>query len=81
MEPHPSGEAGTVRIEVEASVAGTAVVRLARDVSNSLLGAPKSLKGYALHFAPDNFCRVHQTLRLTPAMESRLTDAYGASKN
>jgi len=28
----------------------------------------------ALHFAHDNFCRVHQTLRGTPAMEARLTD-------
>ena len=25
----------------------------------------------ALHFAYYNFCRVHQTLRVTPAMESR----------
>ncbi len=28
----------------------------------------------ALHFAYYNFCRVHQTLRVTPAMEARLTD-------
>jgi len=28
----------------------------------------------ALHFAHYNFCRVHQTLRVTPAMEARLTD-------
>src|SRR5205085_3388751 len=27
----------------------------------------------ALHFAYYNFCRVHQTLRVTPAMEARLT--------
>ena len=27
-----------------------------------------------LHFAYYNFCRVHQTLRVTPAMESGLTD-------
>jgi hypothetical protein len=26
-----------------------------------------------LHFAYYNFCRVHQTLRVTPAMEARLT--------
>ena len=28
----------------------------------------------ALHFAHYNFCRVHGTLRATPAMEARLTD-------
>jgi hypothetical protein len=28
----------------------------------------------ALHFAHYNFCRVHQTLRVTPAMEAGLTD-------
>jgi IS1 family transposase len=29
---------------------------------------------YALHFAYYNFCRVHQTLRVTPAMEAGLTN-------
>jgi len=29
---------------------------------------------YALHFAWYNFCRVHTTLRVTPAMQSGLTD-------
>ncbi len=28
---------------------------------------------YALHFAYYNFCRIHTTLRVTPAMESGLT--------
>jgi hypothetical protein len=28
----------------------------------------------ALHFACYNFCRIHQTLRVTPAMEAGLTD-------
>jgi hypothetical protein len=28
----------------------------------------------ALYFVYYNFCRVHQTLRVTPAMESGLTD-------
>jgi len=27
----------------------------------------------ALHFAYYNFCRIHQTLRVTPAMEAGLT--------
>ncbi len=29
---------------------------------------------YCLHFAYYNFCRIHQSLRVTPAMESNLTD-------
>jgi hypothetical protein len=28
----------------------------------------------ALHFAYYNFCRIHSTLRVTPAMEAGLTD-------
>jgi hypothetical protein len=28
----------------------------------------------ALHFAYYNFCRIHQTLRVTPAMEAGFTD-------
>ena len=28
----------------------------------------------ALHFMHYNFCRIHQTLRVTPAMEAGLTD-------
>ena len=28
----------------------------------------------ALHFMHYNFCRVHQTLRVTPAMEAKVTD-------
>ncbi len=28
----------------------------------------------ALHFAYYNFCRIHKTLRVTPAMEAGLTD-------
>ena len=29
---------------------------------------------YGLHFAYYNFCRIHQTLRVTPAMETGITD-------
>ena len=29
---------------------------------------------YCLHFAYYNFCRIHKTLRVTPAMESKITD-------
>ena len=28
----------------------------------------------ALHFAYYNFCRIHRTLKITPAMEAGLTD-------
>jgi hypothetical protein len=29
---------------------------------------------YALHFAYYNFCRIHKTLRVTPAMEAGIAD-------
>ncbi len=35
---------------------------------------------YALYFAYYNFCRVHQTLKVTPAMEAGLTDHVWALK-
>jgi hypothetical protein len=38
----------------------------------------KKLKNHrracALYFMHDNFCRIHQTLRVTPAMEAGITD-------
>jgi hypothetical protein len=35
----------------------------------------------ALHFVYYNFCRVHQTLRVTPAMEAWLTDHVWSIEN
>ncbi len=47
------------------------------DVDASTLAADEwvlqEMAATALHFAYYNFCRVHQTLRVTPAMEARLT--------
>jgi hypothetical protein len=41
-------------------------------------GFSKKLENHAaaisLYFMYYNFCRVHQTLRVTPAMEAKLTD-------
>jgi len=41
-------------------------------------GFSKKLENYghamALHFMHYNFCRVHKSLRVTPAMEAGLTD-------
>lgn len=45
--------------------------RLTNGFSKSL---PSHKHSLALHFAHYNFCRIHQTLRVTPAMESGLTD-------
>jgi hypothetical protein len=36
---------------------------------------------YCLHFAYYNFCRVHQTLRVTPAMEAGITDQVWTLKD
>ncbi len=35
----------------------------------------------ALHFAYYNFCRLHGTLRVTPAMESEITDRVWSVKD
>jgi len=45
--------------------------RLTNGFSKSL---PSHRNSLALHFAHYNFCRIHQTLRVTPAMEAGLTD-------
>ena len=34
-----------------------------------------------LHFAYSNFCRVHKSLRVTPAMQAGITDAFGTFAN
>lgn len=45
--------------------------RLTNAFSKSLASHKAAL---ALHFAHYNFCRIHQTIRCTPAMEAGLTD-------
>lgn len=45
--------------------------RLTNGFSKSL---PMHKHALALHFAHYNFCRIHQTIRCTPAMEAGLTD-------
>jgi IS1 family transposase len=45
--------------------------RLTNGFSKSVTSHKHAL---ALHFAHYNFCRIHQTLRVTPAMEAGLTD-------
>jgi len=52
-------------------------VRSANGASGSrglLTPSPKSGAALALHFAHDNFCRVHDSLRVTPAMAAGITD-------
>jgi hypothetical protein len=36
-------------------------------------GTKVDATAYCLHFAYYNFCRIHQTLRVTPAMEAGIT--------
>lgn len=45
--------------------------RLTNAFSKSL---PSHKNSLALHFAHYNFCRIHQSLRVTPAMQAGLTD-------
>ena len=35
----------------------------------------------ALHFAYYNFCRIHRTIRVTPAMEAGITDRLWSMSN
>jgi hypothetical protein len=37
------------------------------------------IRSVAVHFMHYNFAKVHQTLRVTPAMEAGMSDVYGAS--
>jgi len=46
-------------------------MRLTNGFSKKLLHLKAAV---ALHFAYYNFCRVHSSLRVTPAMEAGLTD-------
>ncbi len=49
--------------------------RLTR-LTNAFSKKPDNLKtAAALHFAHYNFCRVHTTLRMTPAMAAGISDA------
>ncbi len=55
--------------------------RLTR-LTNAFSKKLKNLKAaVALHFAHYNFCRIHQTLRVTPAMEAGISDhVWGLGK-
>jgi hypothetical protein len=44
-------------------------------LSNAFFKKWENLKAaYAIWFAFYNFCRVHKSLRVTPAMQARITD-------
>jgi hypothetical protein len=47
--------------------------RLTR-LTNAFSKKWENLWAYCLHFAYYNFCRIHKTLRVTPAMEAGITD-------
>jgi hypothetical protein len=49
-------------------------MQVARDVVEQAIGVENHAAAVALWFMYYNFCRVHQTLRVTPAMEVGLTD-------
>jgi len=44
------------------------------DVFGKASESPNQTAALALHFAFYNFCRIHRTLKVTPAMESGITD-------
>ena len=47
------------------------LARLTNEFSKKLANLEANV---ALHFMHYNFCRVHQTLRVTPAMEAKLSN-------
>jgi IS1 family transposase/transposase-like protein len=64
----------TSHVERQNLTVRTQMRRLTR-LTNAFSKKGLNLKAAAaLHFAYYNFCRVHQTLRVTPAMEHNLTD-------
>jgi transposase-like protein/IS1 family transposase len=68
------GKASTSHIERQNLTIRMNMRRMTR-LTNAFSKKWKNLKSaYALHFAYYNFCRVHQTLRVTPAMETGITD-------
>jgi len=72
---HPDLKAAsTSHIERQNLTVRMGMRRMTR-LTNAFSKKWKNLKAaYALHFAYYNFCRVHQSLRVTPAMEAGITD-------
>jgi len=59
----------------QAECCGLLGIRRLTRLTNAFSKKLANLKAaIALHFAYYNFCRIHQTLRVTPAMEAGLTD-------
>jgi len=50
------------------------VVRISQQANNDCLPCCIAKAGVAIHFAHYNFCRVHQTLRVTPAMAAGIAN-------
>ena len=68
------GQITTSHIERFNLTTRMAVRRMAR-LTNAFSKRLENLKAaIALQFAHYNFCRVHQTLRVTPCMEAGITD-------
>lgn len=50
-------------------------IRMFTQLTNGFLRKLENLEcAVALHFMYYNFCRIHLTLRVTPAMEAKVTD-------
>ena len=65
---------GTSHIERQNLTVRMSMRRMTR-LTNAFSKKWENLKhSYALHFAYYNFCKVHSSLRVTPAMEAGITD-------
>jgi hypothetical protein len=65
---------GTSRIERQNLTVRMSMRRMTRLTNAFSKKWMNHMAAYALYFAHYNFCRVHSSLRVTPAMESGITD-------
>jgi len=74
VEPSPEPQVSTSHIERQNLTVRMSMRRMTR-LTNAFSKKWMNLKySYALHFAYYNFCKVHSSLRVTPAMEAGITD-------
>ena len=74
MHPRPLRSLSTSIVERRNLTIGMQMPRLTR-LTNAFSKKWDNLwAAYSLHFACCNFCRIHRTIRVTPAMEAGIAD-------
>lgn len=79
-DPRPQ-HISTSRVERQNLTMRQSMRRFTRSTNGHSKKVLNHASALALHFMHYNYCRIHQTLRTTPAMEARLTDhVWGLSE-